>query len=205
MKEGRKTILIVVLLLAISQLMQAGFLYYAVKTDMFKGDKGNQGLSIKGDTGDQGIQGNPGIGIKGDKGDKGNKGDTGARGSTGSSGKDAPVNNPPAVLNASFDGYYFEGIHHKTWFVFNITTNISDSDDNGIYLTFNYRENQSDPWTEHVTYIATNGGGTYHDTLRFNYYCPPTNKTIYWGISLWDGSDITFEEYEYTVYAVFPI
>ena len=50
-----------------------------------KGEKGDQGLSIKGDKGDPGlsIKGDKGLSIKGDKGDKGDKGNTGPRGERG--------------------------------------------------------------------------------------------------------------------------
>lgn len=197
MKEGRKTIAIVILVVVLSLFAQASVFYYVMKTDYFVGPQGPRGE--KGDTGDQGPQGMQGTpGLTGATGAKGATGATGPQGPKGSDGADAPVNHPPIILNATLNGT-FKKICYTSWFIFNITITTSDSDDPTTYVYFNYRENKSDPWIQHSLQINTSSG-TYSDTVKMMMFHPVDNKTIYWGITLWDGSDITFDEYEYTVY-----
>jgi hypothetical protein len=216
MKTERKIILAVAFIVLFSQLVQAGILYYAIKTDLFKGNQGDAGYTpikgidyndgytpVKGIDYDDGYTPIKGIDYRdGIDGKTGGRGPTGT-GSPGSPGKDAPVNHPSVITNASFSGYYHEDAkYHMKWFVFNITVNISDSDSENTYLRFNYRENESNFWTDDGLYYTSDGSGTYSDSMQFGYYCPPANKTIYWGVCIWDGSDITFKEYNYTIYTM---
>ena len=186
MKHDKLSPIICVICVMILFIGFAGFGYLA-STDYFQGERGPQGL--------QGIQGPKGnTGATGPQGPKGDTGDKGATGSTGPSGRNAPINKPPQIEIMNLSGYTLSTKCH-TEYTYNITVQIHDSDDTTIHTTISYREDNTSLWTQKQEYI---GHGVCSTTYSFSDYSPE-NHIVYWLVESWDGTDITSEEYNYTL------
>jgi hypothetical protein len=159
-------------------------------TGHFNGQDGLQGLQgpqgppgVQGPQGKQGLQGPPGKdGKNGANGKNGVNGATGPQGPPGKNGKDAPVNIPPTITLINLTGKH-------NCYTYTITIDITDPDDTNIQTTFYYSlDNQS--WIQCGAQFGT-GEHTIKETIN--------QKTIYWIVQAWDGSDLTTQTYTYTI------
>jgi len=187
MVGSRKGAVAIIVVAIAALLLDAGVLYYWQQTDAFVGPQGQRG--IQGEQGIQGLQGRPGDpGIKGETGSKGRQGETGPQGPAGvdgEDGQDAPINVPPTITLINVTGYHkYYGYKH------NLSVLVEDVDDSDLKITFYYAFFNGS-WIQHS--IVYGGDGNYTVSQYSGH------KTMYWLVEVWDGSDISFEQYEYTV------
>jgi len=183
------------------------------------GPAGPQGE--KGDTGDTGPQGP--TGSKGATGATGPQGATGAtgpspevewdgtmirfqlpdgnwtdwidiQGEQGEPGEDCPANVVATVTEVSNASTYWYGLF-KWHFQFDLTVDVDDPEDDSMHITFYYRTDEIDPWTQVTEYI--DGDDEYSATATWYIY-PLAEQTCYWLVETWDGSDIGLNYFEFT-------
>ena len=173
----------------------AGILHFWKENGTFDGAQGLKGdIGLQGPQGLRGPQGGPGL--KGEKGDTGSRGAAGSAGKDGEDGKDAPVNQFPFVAGINLSGFYSTG-WHSAWYTFNFSALAQDSDGTQMKATIYYREDPGDDWEQ--TSMMYTYDGLCNDTVSFYRFGCPQNTTVYWGVELWDGSDLVFSEFDYTI------
>jgi len=155
-----------------------------------QGEQGPQGEP--GEQGPEGPQGEQGLpGEKGDTGDrgpggpKGDNGATGPAGPKGNPGKDCIPNELPIVNLIEMT----TSKKNPCCYGHTIVVDIDDPEDDGMHITFYYRENPNNKWKELDLYIGNDG--TYTSTKVIS-----GNDPLYWLVETWDGSDIGLNEFE---------
>jgi hypothetical protein len=153
------------------------------------------GLREKGPAGSNGA-----IGATGPMGPQGPIGNTGATGSTGMTGPigpqgpagaNAPVNIYPVVASKALGGVH-AAQDYKFWLKFAISDANGDNMDTNVY----FKCNNTAQWTLLKNFKGN--GSTYNVTKTIHDHAN-TNHTIYWLVQVWDGSDITYKQYTYTL------
>jgi len=164
-----------------------------------RGPMGLQGIEgPQGDIGPEGPQGPQGEpGINGADGKEGPRGPSGSRGPRGYDGQDCVPNLASTVILNDLNGTYKYRpcVWHDFTFTINIT--VEDTEDENLHITFYWRKDINDTWTEHQEYIGN--GGVYNSEKMFTYFKDNDPKTLYWLVETWDGSDIGLEYYDYTI------
>lgn len=173
----------------------------------------------KGDTGAQGIQGYDGkdgkdavfeyqwngtslqiknkdgiwgslVDLKGLKGDKGKDGD----GSNGINGKDCQPNKKPIITLINING---SRISKCTEFTFWLNISVDDPENDNLQVDFYYSEEANSSFIYYETFFGTDG--TYGTTIIFEYPYFVEHKILYLKAVVWDGSDISLGNYEFTI------
>jgi hypothetical protein len=142
-----------------------------------------------GAVGPQGIQGL--TGPTGPQGNTGAMGPMGPAGPQGPAGADAPANRYPVVTSLALNGTHTNN-DWKFWLRFTVSDSDHDNMDTNVY----YRTNNSASWTLLKNFKGN--GSAYNVTKCFHDHVN-INHTIYWLVQVWDGSDITYKRYTYTI------
>jgi hypothetical protein len=166
-----------------------------------QGPQGDQGLP-----GEQGPQGEPGLpgedGEDGERGPSGPRGATGSQGPRGESGEDGldcvPNLASTVILNELNGTYNKVGI----WGRYTFLINVSIEDEDNVHTVFYWRSDVNDSWTRHLDVLDEKENITTEKMLKWKCSCIP--RTIYWLVEVFDGSDIIFAYYDYTIEPPMP-
>jgi len=165
-----------------------------IALDTEQGEQGPEGQ--KGLDGTDGIDGIDGLdGIDGIDGENGTDGEQGQQGPPGENCTENEVANITDVDLYGTYNYHESAEYHHEW-DFWITVDVDDPEDDNMHIDIYWRENQNDSWTLEAGYIGGDGEYSAHCEFLYETYSQD-NKTIYWLVETWDGSDIGLNQYQY--------
>jgi len=181
---------IIAVIVAIVAILIAGY-SIAIEHEGPGGPEGPSGMI--GEIGPQGPVGEQGPpGINGTDGTDGSRGPRGYTGPKGDPGEDCVPNEPPTIDLNSIGGSVIS--YHSRVFWFNISLN--DTDDTNLSIDVYHRfYTGASPWNGPTHYSCKPGDDLYV-TKGFT---GTTHKHIYWLVEVWDGSDLSIEEFEYMI------